>query len=99
MSSDLPPPNIKSEIRQLLEDHWSELTQRAARYTVRQIIWTRRLDRATLFVVAATLFLMVQIGIKLACLAELDSIRSQLATSVRQTLQRSNELPDGQRAV
>ena len=72
----------EAEIRRLLESRWDELSARTAWRAARDLVWSRRLDRARMCVLAATVLLACQIGLDLACLAKLQVLRRQAAASV-----------------
>lgn len=72
----------EADIRRLLESRWDELSARTARRAARDVVWSRRLDRARTCVLAATVLLACQIGLDLACLAKLQVLRRQAAASV-----------------
>lgn len=74
----------EADIRRLLESRWDELSARTARRAARDVVWSRRLDRARMCVLAATVLLACQIGLDLACLAKLQSLRQQAVSSVIQ---------------
>lgn len=74
--------HTEEDIRQLLESRWGKLSARTARRAARDVVWSRRLDRARTCVLAATVLLACQIGLDLACLAKLQSLRRQAVASV-----------------
>ncbi|MFM9961410.1 MAG: hypothetical protein ACKV2Q_09305 [Planctomycetaceae bacterium] len=74
----------EAEIRRLLESNWEQLSARTARRAAREVVWSRRWDRARTCVLAATVLLACQIGLDLACLAKLQALRQQAVSSVIQ---------------
>ena len=83
--NDANEPLTEDEIRALLESRWGELTMRAAKSVAVQVVWSRRLDRARMCVMAAVWLLACQIVLDEACLSKLQSVRAEAVTaSIRQ---------------
>lgn len=80
--SEQPERLTEAELRALLESDWSALTDRASARVARNVVWSRRLDLARNWMLAASLLLAVQIGLDLLCLSRLQSLRLQAVTAV-----------------
>lgn len=81
--TDPQTPLTDDQIRELLEARWSELTAKVSARVAREIVWTRRIDRARNCVLAAVVLLMLQISLDSLFLAKLQALRAQAAASFR----------------
>lgn len=80
--SEQPERLTESEIRALLESRWDGLADRVSARVARDVVWSRRLDLARNVMLAASLLLVVQIGLDLLCLSRLQALRLQAVTMV-----------------
>ena len=81
--TDRQLPLTEDQIRELLESRWDELSSNVAARVAREVVWMHRMDWARNCVLAASVLLMVQIGLDSLFLAKLQALRGQAAASLR----------------